>query len=89
MVQKHYHSDHRPSRWQVQRWSKQSHVMGRGLCLASAEVDRTMKVVTQPDVVRLSMEYEAGMWKARQPPIKVKQPVVKQPAVVGRWLVYC
>ena len=48
-----------------------------------------MKVVTQPDVVRLSMEYEAGVWKARQPPIKVKQPVVKQPAVVGRWLVYC
>ena len=45
-----------------------------------------MKVVTQPDVVRLSMEYEAGVWKARQPPITVKQPVVKQPAVVGRWL---
>jgi hypothetical protein len=57
-------------------------------CFAFAEVDRTMKVVTQPDVVRLSMEYEAGVWKARQPPITVKQPVIKQPAVVGRWLVH-
>lgn len=42
--------------------------------LTHAEVDRSIKIIKQPALLRLSMEFEAGAWAPRPPPIKVKKP---------------